>query len=236
MTDYVVQNTTSTGITLSSSDTMEVLSSGIASNTTILSGGLATVFKDGITVNTTISSGGLEIVSSAAQANLTQVSSGGVLSITSEGHALSTTVFNSGLELVANGATSTFVSSGGSEAIIAGGQGFADQVLSGGSVTGVKGKVIDSLASGVPCVMTPIGAEGLDLPGALEGCIAATAEQIAAAILRLHNDEKANAAGRAAGLGYIEEVFSEARLDALMLTVLGPAIRASAKSETAAAR
>src|ERR1700730_5074329 len=92
MTDYVVQNTTSTGITLSSGDTMEVQISGIASNTTILSGGLATVFKDGITVSTTISSGGLEIVSSAAQANFTRVSSGGVLSITSEGHALSTTV------------------------------------------------------------------------------------------------------------------------------------------------
>src|SRR5205085_5562181 len=27
---------------------------------------------------------------------------------------------------------------------------------------GVKGKVIDSLAAGVPCVMSPIGAEGLD--------------------------------------------------------------------------
>jgi glycosyltransferase involved in cell wall biosynthesis len=101
---------------------------------------------------------------------------------------------------------------------------------------GVKGKVIDSLAAGMPCVMTPIGAEGLDLPGALEGCAAATAEQIAAAILRLHNDEKANAADRAAGLGYIEGVFSEARLDASMLTVLGPAGRASGKSETAAAR
>jgi glycosyltransferase involved in cell wall biosynthesis len=101
---------------------------------------------------------------------------------------------------------------------------------------GIKGKVIDSLAGGVPCVMTPIAAEGLDLPGALEGCIAATAEEIAAAISRLHNDGKANAAGRAAGLGYIEEVFSEARLDALMQQVLGPAIRASAKIETAAAR
>src|SRR5205814_10490773 len=69
---------------------------------------------------------------------------------------------------------------------------------------GVKGKVIDSLASGVPCVMTPIGAEGLDLPAALERCIATTAEATAAAIGHLHNDKKENAACRAAGLGYIE--------------------------------
>src|SRR5258708_110511 len=74
---------------------------------------------------------------------------------------------------------------------------------------GVKGKVIDSLAAGLPCIMTPVGAEGLELPAALEGCVATTAEGIAAAIGHLHNDRKANAACRAAGLGYIEEVFSE---------------------------
>jgi glycosyltransferase involved in cell wall biosynthesis len=101
---------------------------------------------------------------------------------------------------------------------------------------GIKGKVIDSLAAGVPCVMTPIGAEGLDLPSALRGCIAASAEEIAAAVSRLHNNKKANATCRAAGLRYVKEVFSEARLDALMHQVLGPAIRASAKIGTAAAR
>jgi hypothetical protein len=68
------------------------------------------------------------------------------------------------------------------------------------------------------------------------GCIAATAEEIAAAVSRLHNNKKANATCRAAGLRYVEVVFSEARLDALMQQVLGPAIRASVKIETAAAR
>jgi glycosyltransferase involved in cell wall biosynthesis len=101
---------------------------------------------------------------------------------------------------------------------------------------GIKGKVIDSLAAGVPCVMTPIGAEGLDLPAALERCIATTAEATAAAIGHLHNDRKANAACRAAGLDYIEEVFSEAQLDALMRQALGPAIRALAKNETVVAK
>ena len=49
--------------------------------------------------------------------------------------------------------------------------------------------MIDSLAAGLPCVMTPIGAEGLDLPAALERCIATTAEATAAAIGHLHNDK-----------------------------------------------
>ena len=60
-------------------------------------------------------------------------------------------------------------------------------------------------------------------PIAIEGSVATTAEGIAATIRHLHNDTKANAACRAAGLGYIEEVFSEARFDTLMQQVLGPA-------------
>jgi O-antigen biosynthesis protein len=41
---------------------------------------------------------------------------------------------------------------------------------------GIKGKVIDSLAAGVPCIGTPIAAEGLDLPPLLLDCIGTTAE------------------------------------------------------------
>jgi glycosyltransferase involved in cell wall biosynthesis len=36
---------------------------------------------------------------------------------------------------------------------------------------GVKGKVLDSLASGVPCVMSPVAAEGLALPPALQDLV-----------------------------------------------------------------
>ena len=86
---------------------------------------------------------------------------------------------------------------------------------------GIKGKVVDSLAAGVPCVTTPVGAEGLDLPPAFGGGIAATAEAIAAAVLRLHGDATANKASRAAGLRYIEEAFSEANLDAAMARAAG---------------
>ena len=41
---------------------------------------------------------------------------------------------------------------------------------------GIKGKVIDSLSAGLPCVCTPIAAEGLDFPEALQACIAESAD------------------------------------------------------------
>jgi len=89
---------------------------------------------------------------------------------------------------------------------------------------GIKGKVVDSLAAGIPCVMTPVGAEGLDLPAALGGCIAATGEDIATAILRLHNHAAANKECRDAGLRYVEDSFSEARLDAALARAVGTAL------------
>jgi glycosyltransferase involved in cell wall biosynthesis len=86
---------------------------------------------------------------------------------------------------------------------------------------GIKGKVIESLAAGLPCVCTAIAAEGLDLPEALQGCVAATAEEIAAAVCRLHSDEKANQASRTAGLRYIAAAFSQQQLDTQMRRVVG---------------
>jgi glycosyltransferase involved in cell wall biosynthesis len=88
---------------------------------------------------------------------------------------------------------------------------------------GIKGKVINSLAAGLPCVMTPVGAEGLALCGALAACIATTTDEIAATIARLHNDKIANAQACAVGLNYIAETFSEGQLDAAMQQVLGRA-------------
>ena len=87
---------------------------------------------------------------------------------------------------------------------------------------GIKGKIVDSLAAGVPCVCTPIAAEGMDLPSALHACIADGAEAIAAAIHHLHCDQEANDACRQASLQYIEAMFSEERLDATMRDVVGP--------------
>ena len=76
--------------------------------------------------------------------------------------------------------------------------------------------MVASLAAGVPCVMTPIAQEGLDLPDPRKACLGATAAEGAAAVHRLHSDSRANQECRKAGLSYIEWVFSEPHLDAAM--------------------
>lgn len=85
---------------------------------------------------------------------------------------------------------------------------------------GVKGKVIESLAAGVPCVCTPVAAEGLGLPKALRECIGETSERIAQLICELHNQEEVNDTCARAGLDYITETFSNEKLDAAMEHVL----------------
>jgi glycosyltransferase involved in cell wall biosynthesis len=87
---------------------------------------------------------------------------------------------------------------------------------------GIKGKVVESLAAGVPCVCTPVGAEGLEFPPALQDCVADGAKALAALICDLHEAEGKNQACGSAGVAYVAELFSEARLDAGMRGVLGP--------------
>jgi hypothetical protein len=60
---------------------------------------------------------------------------------------------------------------------------------------GVKGKVIESLAAGVPRVCTPAAAEGLTLPEPLRTC-ADGAEAIASTICDLHGQETGSEACR----------------------------------------
>jgi Glycosyl transferases group 1 len=97
---------------------------------------------------------------------------------------------------------------------------------------GVKGKVIESLSAGVPCVCTPIGAEGLDLPPALRACVVQGSEAIANMILRLHGDEAVNDECRRAGLEFVAATLSEAELDATMRRILGlPAAPSTLPSE-----
>jgi len=88
---------------------------------------------------------------------------------------------------------------------------------------GVKGKVIDSLSAGLPCVCTPVAAEGLEFPGPLQACIADDTEGLAALICKLHDDEEANQVSARAGIEYVTMAFSNERLDAGMRRVLGPA-------------
>jgi glycosyltransferase involved in cell wall biosynthesis len=86
---------------------------------------------------------------------------------------------------------------------------------------GIKGKVLESLAHGVPCVCTPIAAEGLDLPPALHPLVAADPAGLVAIIMRLHTDEAFNTACRDAGLAYVAANLTDARIDALMRQAAG---------------
>ena len=79
---------------------------------------------------------------------------------------------------------------------------------------GLKGKVADSLAAGVPCVCSDIAAEGYDLPAPLQSLVAADAAGLAASIVRLHGDAELFAACRKTGLAYVAGAFNELVVDA----------------------
>ncbi len=91
---------------------------------------------------------------------------------------------------------------------------------------GIKGKVLESLAAGIPCVCTPVAAEGLDLPPQLEALVATDAEMFVSLMARLHEDEGFNVTTGEAGLRYAARSLSEDRIDALMREVVAlPAMR-----------
>lgn len=81
---------------------------------------------------------------------------------------------------------------------------------------GIKGKLLDSLAAGVPCVGTSIASEGLDLPAELMKYIGDNASSLVVAIESLHSDAERNRAAAQCGLAYVNDRLSEARIDALM--------------------
>jgi hypothetical protein len=85
---------------------------------------------------------------------------------------------------------------------------------------GVKGKILDSMAAGIPCACTPIAAEGLDLPDVLLPTIAAEASALVEVMYRLHEDVTFNEECRLAGLTYVAHRLSEAQIDKLMREVI----------------
>ena len=86
---------------------------------------------------------------------------------------------------------------------------------------GLKGKVLDSLAGGIPCVCLPMAAEGMDLPHALAPLVADTPRAVAATILRLHGDAEACAGLAARGLDFICSDFGAPRVDAALAGAAG---------------
>ena len=91
---------------------------------------------------------------------------------------------------------------------------------------GLKGKMLESFASGLPCVMTPCAAEGANLPPGLAELSAQTAEDLARTILRYHDEPEPNAAAAAAGLAYIDATCSQAVIDGRISKAIQNAVTA----------
>ncbi len=85
---------------------------------------------------------------------------------------------------------------------------------------GLPAMVVDSLAAGVPCVCTPLAAEGFGFVPPLDGLVADGAEAAAALILRIHHSKALFDGYRRAGLDYVAERFSEAALDTALVAAL----------------
>ncbi|MGI8559966.1 MAG: glycosyltransferase [Luteimonas sp.] len=87
---------------------------------------------------------------------------------------------------------------------------------------GVKLKVVEAMASGVPMVTTSVGAQGL--PG-IEDCImvADDAQALADAVVALINDRARASALVAAGHDYLREHYSEARMERALWRALSGA-------------
>ena len=84
---------------------------------------------------------------------------------------------------------------------------------------GIKGKVLESLSAGVPCIMTPVAAEGLALPKSLRGLVQSTTQDMAQQIVALHSARTLSGIIEA-GQTYTSATFSE---DAVT-TALGMAL------------
>ena len=90
---------------------------------------------------------------------------------------------------------------------------------------GLKGKMLDSLAAGVPCVGSPMAAEGMDLPEPLRALIGTDAAAMAEIILRLHREPTAYETLRDAGRAWIAQHLVTGRIDNAMREAIGPASR-----------
>jgi hypothetical protein len=82
---------------------------------------------------------------------------------------------------------------------------FVAPLLSG---AGIKGKVLGALAHGIPCVLTPVAAEGIGLRHGHDCLIAETPQDWAEAIARLTQDDALWAAMSGAARAYVAERFS----------------------------
>jgi glycosyltransferase involved in cell wall biosynthesis len=100
---------------------------------------------------------------------------------------------------------------------------------------GVKGKVLESLAAGLPCVMTPVAAEGIGLPALFKDLIHADAAGLAVTILRLYDNLDSCQQIGAAGREFIAASFTASRVDTAMTAALGGRVRVAQNASMIAA-
>jgi glycosyltransferase involved in cell wall biosynthesis len=93
---------------------------------------------------------------------------------------------------------------------------------------GLKGKVLESLGAGVPCVMSRVAAEGMVLPAALSALVADGADALAVRIATLHGSAAQHQAAAAAGVRLIAEGFTANRVAEALSAAIG--LRATARS------
>jgi GT2 family glycosyltransferase len=87
---------------------------------------------------------------------------------------------------------------------------------------GIKGKVLESFAHGLPCVMSEVAAEGLELPPDLAWLVARSPVDFAEKLARMERDEAFNRELSEAGLAYIEQRHSAGFVkEALRMAVAG---------------
>ncbi len=86
---------------------------------------------------------------------------------------------------------------------------------------GLKGKVHQSLALGVPCVATPVAAEGLGLMPDLHAVLAESANSFAEGVLRLHSDRDLWQRLSVEGQAHVARYFSDEALRAGVVAALG---------------
>ncbi|GBQ89465.1 glycosyltransferase [Acetobacter nitrogenifigens DSM 23921 = NBRC 105050] len=86
---------------------------------------------------------------------------------------------------------------------------------------GIKGKVLESWAAGLPCVATPIALEGLPLPSPLEICLARTAREFADAVVGLYHDAQRSTEIGARARAIVAQQFNAEAVEQALKRALG---------------
>lgn len=87
---------------------------------------------------------------------------------------------------------------------------------------GVKGKIGEAMSHGVPVVMTPVGAEGMDIRDGDTALVATAPEEFAAAVLKLLDDDTLWRELSARARTHIDRVFGTERFAKLLTELLEP--------------